>query len=69
MKVYREFLALLIRRVSPDVSRMESLARGAMLTSLIDGTVPITGHGRPKHPEFKTLRSSIRRLALDIAKA
>ena len=69
MKVYREFLALLIRRMNPLVSRMESLTRGAMLTSLIDGTVPITGHGRPKHPEFKALRSSIRRLALVIAKA
>lgn len=69
MRVYREFLALLIRQVNPRISKTESLTRGAILTSLIDGTMPITGYGRPRHAEFRTLRESIRRLALDIAKA
>lgn len=67
MRVYRAFLALLVRRVNPGLSKTEALMRGAMLTSLIDGTMPITGHGKPKHPEFRTLRMSIRRIALQIA--
>jgi AcrR family transcriptional regulator len=69
MRAYRELLAKLIGYLNPRISTTEALTRGAMLTSLIDGTMPITGYGKPHHPEFKNLRNSIRKIALEIAKA
>lgn len=68
-KVYRDFLGLLVRNLNPATSRIEASARGALLSSLIDGTMPIASAGKQAFPEFARLRDSVKRTALQIATA
>lgn len=66
-KVYRDFLGLLIRRLEPSLEHMEAVTRGALVASLIDGTMPVAGEGKLPYPELARLRNAIVLAALDIA--
>jgi AcrR family transcriptional regulator len=69
MKVYREAIGLLMRRFNPKLDHAESIARGAVLSSLIDGTMSIASKGRLPFKELSDIKTRVRNAALMIASA
>lgn len=66
---YRALLGLLIRRLNPAVGEAESVARGAVLSVMIDGSVTLVAPGKPEHAELSHLHETFRATALSLAKA
>jgi hypothetical protein len=69
MKIYREVIGLLMRRLNPALNRMESIARGALPNSMIDGTMPIASVRLTKFKELAEIRKRVQLAAPAVAKA
>lgn len=66
MKVYRETVAVLARRLRPAMSREEALARAALVCSLVDGTMTQLSDGRVSYPELEGVADRVGAAALAI---
>jgi AcrR family transcriptional regulator len=69
MKLYRETIGLLMRRYNPMLDRAESIARGALISALIDGTMSFASTGRIPFQELRDIKARVRDAALAIAVA
>ncbi len=69
MKVYRETIAVLARRLRPELSRGEALARAALICSLVDGTMTQLSDGRAPFPELEGVADRVGAAALAIVHA
>lgn len=69
MRLYRESLALFIRRINPSLGVEESICRGAILAGMIDGLMIVASKGKPKHAALAHIKASVEESALALALA
>ena len=65
---YRQFLAGLICRINPGLSRTEAVRRGALMSVMIDGCALITSELQPRDPQLEHLTDELVTTALELAK-
>lgn len=66
MDLYRDFLAVLIARLRPELSEKQLALRAAVVASLIEGSVLLIGPTRPHRPELTDLRPELVEAAMGI---
>jgi AcrR family transcriptional regulator len=65
---YRAFLAELIMRINPALSRREAIQRGALMSVMIDGCSLIRNDSLPKDPALDNLTNELVTTALELAR-
>jgi len=67
-KLYRDVIGLLMRRLVPSLTRREASARAALITCLVDGTMPLVSEGRLPFAELQDMKRRVLRAAMQIAR-
>lgn len=55
-----ESITTMVEGINPALSRRTATHRAAMIAMMIEGLLLILGHGKPKHPKYANLRTSIK---------
>lgn len=55
-----ESVTAMVEGINPALTRRIATHRAAMIAMMIEGLLLILGHGKPKHPKYANLRSSIK---------
>lgn len=55
-----ESVTTMVEGINPALTRRAATHRAAMIAMMIEGLLLILGHGKPKHPKYANLRSSIK---------
>ncbi len=55
-----ESITTMVERINPALTRRAATHRAAMIAMMIEGLLLILGHGKPKHPKYANLRSSVK---------
>ena len=65
---YRELLADIIRRINPELTELQALQRGALMSVMIDGCCLIENDALPRDSVLSQLTDELIKTALELAK-